>query len=101
MFIDLKKSSPWPGLNPRSLDTMASTLTITPPMRHVSEPMSCDCLGYYWEISRSVTHMLKEKFSAKVQKIEVFILIFSRTIIALRQITIMGSSVCPVFVIVN
>jgi hypothetical protein len=32
-FITLKNPSPQPGLNPQSLGTMASTLTITLPMR--------------------------------------------------------------------
>jgi hypothetical protein len=32
-FIALKNPSPRPGMNPRNLDPMASTLTITPPRR--------------------------------------------------------------------
>jgi hypothetical protein len=33
IFIALKSPSPPPGLNPRTLGPMASTLTITPPRR--------------------------------------------------------------------
>jgi hypothetical protein len=32
-FIALKNPSPWPGLNPRPLGPVASTLTTTPPRR--------------------------------------------------------------------
>jgi hypothetical protein len=33
IFIVLKNPSPWPGLNPRPLGPVASTLTTTPPRR--------------------------------------------------------------------
>jgi hypothetical protein len=33
IFIALKSPSPWPGLNPRPLGQVASTLTTTPPRR--------------------------------------------------------------------
>jgi hypothetical protein len=33
IFIALKNSSPWPGLNLRSLGLVASTLATTPPRR--------------------------------------------------------------------
>jgi hypothetical protein len=34
IFIALKNPSPWPGLNPRPLGPVASTLTTTPPRPH-------------------------------------------------------------------
>jgi hypothetical protein len=34
IFITLKNSLPWMGLNPQPLGTAASTLTATPPWRH-------------------------------------------------------------------
>jgi hypothetical protein len=37
IFIAIKNPSPRPGLNPRTLGPMASTLTITPPMTPLLE----------------------------------------------------------------
>jgi hypothetical protein len=35
IFIDLKNPSPRQSLNPQTIDPVTSTLTITPPRRHV------------------------------------------------------------------
>jgi hypothetical protein len=35
IFIALKNPSPWPGLNPRPLSPVASTLTTTTPLRRL------------------------------------------------------------------
>jgi hypothetical protein len=39
IYIALRNPSPWPGMNPRTLGLMASTLTIAPPRRHDSIKM--------------------------------------------------------------
>jgi hypothetical protein len=43
IFIALKNPSPWPGLNPRPLRPMASTLTTTPPRRRFKVTVGCAC----------------------------------------------------------